>query len=143
MKKIIFGLCALFACFVFTSCSHDPEKAIDQVKDLAKKAEKIKTPQEYLDLYEDFYHAQIDLYKGNPTKKQIKTFNKEASEFYSAMSECERDFKKSEKKELKNLRKEKSFKKKMLELEYELAKAKIDFDDQNKDKDDDDDDDDY
>lgn len=74
MKKLAFGLCTLIACFVFASCSHDPSASLDKMKDLAKQAKKVKTVDEYIDVYADFYEACIDFYKGNPSKKQIEKY---------------------------------------------------------------------
>lgn len=142
MKKFVFGVCALIACFVFASCSHDPAAALDKMKDLSKEAKKVKTADEYIEKETEFMEASIDFYKGNPSKKQIEKYNERSSEFHSALWEAENDFKKSEKKNLKKLTKDKSYKKKQLQLQYDLAVAIIDYEDQKKDKDKDDDDDD-
>ena len=150
MKKLALGICALIACFVFASCSHDPSDALDKMKDLKKKAEKVKTADEYLDVYEEFMETAIDFYKGNPSKSQIEKYWERRSEVRKALREAENDFKKAEKKKMEELGEDKSTHYKLVKLERELEDAMWDYEYEKnkdkkknkKDKDDDDDDDD-
>lgn len=144
MKKLALGICTLIACFVFASCSHDPSDALDKMKDLKKKAEKVKTADDLVDVTVDFYEAAIDFYKGNPSKSQVEKFDERTSEFYQALYKAQGDFKKSEKNKLKKLKKDKSTHYKMIKLQRELEDAEWDYnyEKNKKDKDDDDDDDD-
>jgi len=115
MKKMILGLCALVACFVFASCGGNPTET---VKNLAEKAKDIKTYDEAKSLTKDFIQASIDFFKSNPTKEEAEEFQKACQEFSKATEAA----KLPEEEQAKAL-KDTEFLKEIEELNKELKKV--------------------
>ena len=98
MKKMILGLCALFACFVMTSCGADPKETL---KDLETKAKEAKTADDILDVQKDACKAMIDFLKENTEKpdpdalKEFQTLYENIDKAFNEKAEKDEEFKKA------------------------------------------------
>lgn len=130
MKKMIFGLCALLACFVMSSCGGSPESKIKDIEGLTEKAKDCKSASEAVDIMTDFMEASIDFYKGDPTVEQAAEYAKKASAFEEAFAKAAMGL---DKEELEKLEKDKSAEEKVEKLQKEFKKVVEEWEKKHKD----------
>lgn len=101
---MIFGLCALMACFVFASCGGNPT---DTLKDLAqqiKDADEITT-EEWYDIQTKAVQAQLDFYsKEDQSDEDIKAFDEALDKYREATGKVSEKLNKKLNKELDDLK---------------------------------------
>ena len=124
MKKMILGLCALVACFVFASCSNYADKA----KDLAGEFEKAEKAEDFVKIMKDAAQLNLDFYKSNPTAEEVKAFEEAGKPIADGIKNLDGDKKKAIEEAMKQLAEDKDFKK----LTEEADKAKKEWQDKNK-----------
>lgn len=124
MKKMILGLCALVACFVFASCSNYADKVKSLTEDL-KSAEKAE---DFVKIMKDAAQLNIDFYKSEPTAEEEKAFQEAGKEFAEALTKIDGDKAKALAEAMKQLAEDEDFKK----LNEEANKAEKEWKDKNK-----------
>ncbi len=148
MKKLIYCLGALLLCLMMTSCG-DPLEKLDSLIDQVKTEGKNMTVDEWESFYRDLAQAHLDFWNSEPTKADIKKYNKLGDRFSDAIkkvSEKEKAQKNMEKAQ-KRLKKDDEFqdfgkqiKKAEKKAKKKASKSEKD-DDEEEDEDDEDDDD--
>ncbi len=124
MKKMILGLCALFACFVFASCSNYADKA----KDLAGEFEKAEKAEDFVKIMKDAAQLNIDFYKSNPSAEDVEAFEEAGKAIGEAAKNLDGDKAKAFAEAMKQLAEDKDF----LKLKEEADKAEKEWQDKNK-----------
>ena len=108
MKKMIIGLCALVACFVFASCSTD---YVQKVKDLTADLEKAEKAEDFVKVMKDAAQLNLDFYKSEPTAEEAKAFEEAGEEFDKALTKLDGDKAKAFAEAVKTLKDDKDFEK--------------------------------
>ena len=88
MKKLVFGLCALFMCFMFASCGGSPT---DKIKSLTKEIEKNGNdwtdPDQWDEVIKEGFNCIIEFVESDPSDKEFEEFLEVATDFESSMKE--------------------------------------------------------
>lgn len=82
MKKMMMGIFALLACFVFASCSTD---YASKAKDIAEKITKAEKADDFVDIMKEAGQLTIDFYKSNPTEEEAKLFDEAGNDIQKAI----------------------------------------------------------
>jgi len=121
MKKMILGLCALFACFVMTSCgAGDPKENVAKIEEATKKLEKAKTASDVADAAKEGLKACADFFEGDPTADQVKEYEEKFLAFGVALKGVEKNL---DKDEMKKLEDDKDLENEIKELQDKIEKA--------------------
>ena len=151
MKKVLFGLSALLMCLMMTSCG-DPIAKIEGLIEDIKADGKNWDVDQWENAMRDLADYHLAFWESEPTKAEIKAFDKLADKFEKAAVKATKSKKaqKAAEKAYKHLDKDKEFKaltKRIDKLEKKARRAankrNRDDGDDDDDEDDDDDDDSY
>ncbi len=152
MKKALFGLCALLMSLMMASCS-DPMSKIGSLLEDIKADGKNWDAQQWEDALRDLADNYLAFWESEPTKAEIKAFDKLGDKFEKALVKATKSKKaqKAAEKAYKRLDKDKEFKaltKRIDKIEKKARKAaskrsRDDGDEDDEDEDEDDDDSDY
>lgn len=82
MKKMMMGIFALLACFVFASCGTD---YVSKAKDIAEKITKAEKADDFVDIMKEAGQLTIDFYKSNPTEEEAKLFDEAGDDIQKAI----------------------------------------------------------
>jgi len=88
MKKMILGLCALVACFVFASCSTD---YASKAAGIAEKISKAEKAEDFVEIMKDAGQLTVDFYKSNPTAEEEKAFSEAGKDIQKAIKNLSGD----------------------------------------------------
>lgn len=124
MKKMILGLCALFACFVFASCSNYADKA----KDLAGEFEKAEKAEDFVKIMKDAAQLNIDFYKSEPTAEEVEAFEEAGKAIDEAAKKLDGDKKKAYEEAQAQLLKDEEF----VKIMKDALEAEKEWQDKNK-----------
>lgn len=102
MKKMIFGLCAMLASFVFTSCgsnssdsqsSSSSSNPAETLKSIAKEIENDNdiSAEEAFNYWKRNFEVQIAFYKRNPSEEEYKEFSNAIHVCYEALNKIDDD----------------------------------------------------
>lgn len=86
MKKMMMGIFALLACFVFASCSTD---YVSKAKGIAEKITKAEKADDFVDIMKEAGQLTIDFYKSNPTEEEAKLFDEAGNDIQKAIRDLD------------------------------------------------------
>lgn len=124
MKKMILGLCALVACFVFASCSNYADKA----KDLAGEFEKAEKAEDFVKIMKDAAQLNLDFYKSNPSAEDVEAFEEAGKAIKEAANKLDGDKKKAYEEAQTQLLKDEEF----VKITKDALEAEKEWQDKNK-----------
>jgi len=150
MKRILMGLSALLMCILLTSCGSPADK-LQGILDDMKANGKQWDAEQWESTLREVADLQISFWESNPTKQEIKAFDKLGDKFETALTKIMKSKRaqKAIEKASKRLEKDKEFKKLIKQGEKLEKKARknasrqAEDDDEGYDDDDDYDDEDY
>lgn len=102
MKKLVFGFCALMACFVFASCGGNPTDTLKSLADELQEADEIST-EDFYSIQEKALNAELDFYSSDRSEDEVKEFKDALKKYNEKESGAYKKVEKEKQEELKKL----------------------------------------
>lgn len=125
MRKVLFGLSTILMCVVLASCGNPMSKLEGIIDDMSENGKEYDVDK-WQSVLQDVADLQLSFWESEPTKDDIKAFDKLGTRFQKALTKATKS-KKSEKafeKAYKALNKDKEFKKLIKDAEKAETKAR-------------------
>jgi hypothetical protein len=125
MRKVLFGLSAILMCVLLASCGSPMSKLQSIIDDMAENGKEYDADK-WESVIRDVADLQLAFWESEPTKAEIKEFDKLGKSFEKALSKVSKS-KKAEKafeKAYKALNKDKEFKKLIKDADKAESKAR-------------------